>query len=186
MEKIPCLFVRVFDRPGRFTLTADPTPGCAWVLEGAGVATRKRDGTACLVRGGRLFRRFDCRKGKAPPEGFEPCGEPDAVTGHWPGWLPVGDEPESRWHREAPLPAEDGTFELCGPKINGNPEGLAEHVMFRHGGEVVEAPRTFEGLRTFLEASAMEGIVFHREDGAMCKIRRSDFGFPWGTHPKRR
>ena len=25
----------------------------------------------------------------------------------------------------------------------------------------------------------MEGIVFHRENGEMCKIKRSDFGFKW-------
>lgn len=185
MKKMPCLFQRDFSDQRRPVLLRDVTPGCEWVLAGEGVATRKWDGTACLVRGGRLFKRYDAKINRktgerlTPPPGWEPCEpEPDPVTGHWPGWLPVGDEPESRWHREAfHAPTPDGTYELCGPKVGRNPEGFAHHMLIRHGvAQHPDAPRDFDGLRAWLEPRDIEGLVFHRADGAMVKIRKADFG----------
>ena len=75
--------------------------GAEWVAAGEGVATRKHDGTCCMVREGRLYKRHDVKRGRHPPEGFEPAQEADEVTGHWPGWVPVGAGPEDEWHREA-------------------------------------------------------------------------------------
>src|SRR5688572_17877855 len=133
MRKIPCLFERDFSTGGRRVLNVYH-PDAMWVAAGEGVATRKFDGTACLVRGGRLFKRYDAKNGKQPPPGFEPSQPaPDAVTGHWPGWLPVGDGPEDKWHREAwappandpgRYPIADWTYELCGPRVQSNPERL--------------------------------------------------------------
>jgi hypothetical protein len=75
---------------------------------------------------------------------------------------------------------EDGTYELCGPKINGNPERLDEHIFIRHGSEVIDdVKRLWDDLRDLLHAASYEGIVFHHPDGRMCKIRRDDYGFPW-------
>ena len=195
MKKIPCLFERDFSDRKRPALLTSVTPGCEWVLAGEGVATRKCDGSACLVKEGKLFKRYDCRKGKTPPEGFIPCEpEPDATTGHWPGWLAVDDGPECKWHREAwnglrasdgtrfhsGLLLDDGTYELCGPKIQGNPERLLEHTMIRHGSELLAfVPRDWEGLKAYLEEHPIEGIVWHHPDGRMAKLRRDDFGFAW-------
>lgn len=185
MKKMVTLFERNYetDRLVRDVVVA----GAEWVLTGEGIATRKVDGTCCLVRGGKLYKRFDAQAGKAPPANFEPAQqEPDEVTGHWPGWLAVGDGPEDRWHREAfaaagPLP--DGTYELCGPKVQGNPEGFTTHMLVRHGSEVLEdCPRTFAGLREYLRERTIEGIVWHHADGRMVKIKRRDF-FKMG--PKR-
>ena len=111
-------------------------PGAEWVLAGEGLATRKHDGTCCMVRDGRLYKRYDAKGGKPTPVGFEPAQEPDQRTGHWPGWVPVGDGPDDRWFREAfdaspGIP--DGTYELCGPKVQGNPEKCETHVLIRHG-----------------------------------------------------
>ena len=181
MKKIPTLFMRdhntklVYDQV---------TPGCEWGINGEGVATEKRDGTACLVRGGVLYKRYDAKTGRMPPPEFEPCEEaPDPVTGHWPGWVPVGLGPDDRWHREAwsnCAPLEDGTYELLGPKINGNPYRLTEHVLERHGIYVIpDAPRTFEALARWFEANVIEGIVWYHPDGRMCKIKRRDFGLQW-------
>src|SRR6266702_8530239 len=124
MEKIISLFQRNYD--GDRLVRDELVPGAEWVIAGEGAATRKWDGTSCMVRQGRLYKRYDARVGKAPV-GFEPAeGAPNEHTGHWPGWLPGGDGPEDRWHREAwtqqseTLP--DGTYELLGPKIQGNPE----------------------------------------------------------------
>ena len=67
MKKIPSLFMRDFAGDPRRVLPA-LTPGCEWVLHNEGVATRKRDGTACLVdEVGRLWRRYDAKGGKQPP-----------------------------------------------------------------------------------------------------------------------
>ena len=184
MKKIPCLFQRDFSTQPP-VLLQDVTPGCEWVLEGQGVATWKRDGTACLVRAGQLWARYDAKRGKVPPAGWEACQPAaDPVTGHWPGWVLVTDQPEYRWHRDADLEGlEDGTYELCGPKIGANAEKVTgRHVLIRHGAEHLYCPnRDFLGFKLFLEQNNIEGIVFHHPDGRMAKIRRDDYGFPWGA-----
>ena len=78
-------------------------------------------------------------------------------------------------------PLADGTYELCGPHFNSNREKLDHDAFFRHGDIVLEGvPRDFNGIRAYLEMHNIEGIVFHRGNGEMCKIKRSDFGFRWG------
>ena len=44
---------------------------------------------------------------------------------------------------------------------------------------VLDVPRTFEGLRDYLEKHEIEGIVFWKDGEPQCKIKRSDFGFKW-------
>jgi hypothetical protein len=71
---------------------------------------------------------------------------------------------------------EDGTYELCGPKVQGNPEGMDAHVLVPHGKFVLrEAPRDFEGLAAWLRENPYEGIVWHHPDGRMAKLKRKDF-----------
>lgn len=177
MQKIISLFQRNYD--GDRLVRNEVVPGAEWVLAGEGVATRKFDGTCCLVRAGKLYKRYDAKAGKTPPEGFEAAQEPDEKTGHWPGWLPVGDGPEDRWHREAwendtSLP--DGTYELCGPKIQGNPEGFSTHTLVLHGIEILgDCPRDFDGIREYLRERSIEGVVWHHNDGRAVKIKRKDF-----------
>lgn len=177
MQKMPCLFERDFTDQRNPLLLPKVTPGCAWVTAGEGVPTRKWDGTACAV--------YDAKRGKEPPPGAIPCGEPDAVTGHWPHWVAVDPRrAEDRWHamtwQRLRFHLDDGTYELCGPKIGANAEDLPTHEFYRHGAVVLEfVPRDFEGLREYLGAHMLEGIVFHHEDGRRCKIRRHDFGLPW-------
>ncbi len=186
MKKIPSLFKR--DYEGTRQVYDEVVPGTEWVLAGEGVATRKLDGTSCMVRAGALYKRYDARAGKAPPAGFEPAqDEADPVTGHWPGWLPVGEGPEDRWHREALAEAgalPDGTYELIGPKVQGNAERLDRHMLVPHGAELLgDAPRTFEGIRAYLAAHEIEGIVWWRAAGDpdcdKTKIKRRDFKLPW-------
>ena len=155
-------------------------PGAEWVLAGEGQATRKYDGTCCLVRDGRLFKRYDLKPGKTPPPDFEPAQEEDTPTGKRPGWIPVSDtNPNDCWHREAVaegLPPS-GTYELCGPKVQGNPEGFAEHTLVKHGAKILPAaPRTFAGLHAYFRLVGVEGIVWHHPDGRMVKIKAKDFG----------
>lgn len=180
MKKIISLFQRNYN--GDRLVFDKVVPGAEWVLAGEGLATRKYDGTCCLIRDGKLYKRYDAKHGKNPPIEFEPAQDSDPNTGHWPGWLPIGEGPEDARHREAlkalgPI-IVDGTYELCGPKVNGNPELLAAHKLIRHGDEILtNAPRAFDALQDYLRDLDIEGIVWHHPDGRMVKIKRRDFGF---------
>jgi hypothetical protein len=208
MKKIPCLFQRDFTpRPkGRgsdVTLRPDVTSGCEHVLA-EGVATVKLDGTACAVIESTtgevmswvplalrspflLYRRYDAKNGKPAPPGGIPCDDPDPTTGHWPHWIPVGDEPESKYMRQAYVantePLGVGTYEFAGPHIQGNPMRLSEDNFILHGNmypqDFSPAHRSFDGLRAYLAEKAIEGIVFWLDGEPRAKIRRKDFGFPW-------
>ncbi len=186
MKKIPT----VFERDDKHQIAPRVTPGCEWVLEGAGRATRKWDGTACLVQEGKLYARRTYRPrgiGLAD-EGFIETGEAgDAVI----GWVPVVLEaPAFRWHREGWLAFVnddrvhhgDGTYELVGPKVQGNPEGFVSHQLVKHGSVTVPGfPRTFDAMRDWflarIYADWIEGVVWHHPDGQMAKIKANDFGF---------
>ena len=49
---------------------------------------------------------------------------------------------------------------------------------------IVVVPRTYEQIKEYLENNYVEGIVFYRGNGEMCKIKRSDFGFEWNNKKK--
>jgi hypothetical protein len=83
MQKIISLFQRNYE--GDRQVRDEVTPGAEWVIAGEGVATRKLDGTCCLLDGD-YFKRYDAKQGKKTPIGFFPAQEPDPVTGHWPGF----------------------------------------------------------------------------------------------------
>ena len=184
MKKIPTLFDRDWSNP-RHPIVDTPNPLCAWVFAGEGKATRKWDGTCCKVQDGRLWKRRELRPGEAEPVGFT-LEQRDAATGKAVGWMPVGDGAEDRWHNEAwaavggTLP--DGTYELLGPKVQGNPDAAAAHCLEPHATAPVVpgCPRTFEGSRAFLSGRDMEGVVFHHPDGRMAKIKLRDFGLKRG------
>jgi len=93
----------------------------------------------------------------------------------------VGNGPDDRWHREVVVgEAPDGTYELIGPKINGNAEHCSGHTLMCHGNIRYEnAPRTFEALKAWLAEIQIEGLVWHHLDGRMVKIKARDFGLPW-------
>jgi hypothetical protein len=180
MRKIISLFQRNYE--GDRLVRDEVVPGAEWVLAGEGRATEKLDGTCAMIREGKLFKRYDAKRGKTPPAGWEAAQEPDPVTGHWPGWLLVGDGPEDKWFREAwqTAPREDGTYELIGPKVQGNPYGHIAHSLIPHGqSEIPGDPRTFADIRDLFERVRMEGIVWHHPDGRMVKIKTKDFGLRW-------
>jgi hypothetical protein len=180
MKKISTLFKKDPQDLGRVINEVDPQN--QWVINGEGVATRKFDGTAAAVINGVLYKRYDVKKGKSVPFGAIPCQEPDAITGHWPHWVRVSaDNPADKWFFQALDNAEyellDGTYELCGPNVQGNPEGFLEHVLVKHGTEPIYfSDYSFENIKRLIDELPYEGIVFHHPDGRMCKIRKSDFG----------
>jgi len=176
MKKIPTIFERDWNGD-RSRVLPIPNSKCQWVFDGEGVATRKLDGTCVLVRDGKRYKRRELRDGEREPAGFEKV-DFDEETGKTIGWVPVGDGPEDRWHREASGGELDGTYELIGPKIQGNPEHAPAHILCRHGIEAPDAapPLNFDGLRAYLNGKDIEGIVWRHPDGRMAKIKLRDFG----------
>jgi len=176
MKKIISLFQRNYETDHLFR--DEIVPGAEWVLKGEGYATRKFDGTCCMIKNKKLYKRYDVKKGRKTPKDFIPAQDHDKITGHWPGWIPIKKCPEDRWHREAFKGNEiDGTYELCGPKIQGNPEKLKEHILIPHGKEIIkDCPRTFEKIRDWLKNQDIEGIVWYHPDGHRVKIKLIDFG----------
>ena len=199
MKKIPSLFQRNYETDR--LVRAELVPGTEWVAEGLGTPTEKIDGTCCRVEGGELYKRYELKRGRQLPRRFMSAQEADPVTGDIPGWVPVGDGPDDQWHREAwanfkayhqsiqGITLPDWTYELVGPKIQGNPYDLPNHLIYRHGGMVLPLRLTgtvedmFAGIRAFLSDAEIEGIVWWRDphdvDSPKVKIKRRDFGLTW-------
>lgn len=51
--------------------------------------------------------------------------------------------------------------------------------LIKHGKEIVEVERTFDGIKKYLSEHEIEGLVFWKDGIPQCKIKRSDFGFEW-------
>lgn len=183
MKKIPTLFEREFNNHKVVDIKPNVTEGMGWVLEGEGVATVKIDGSCCAIINGVFYKRYDAKKGKKAPEGAIPCCEPDAVTGHHPHWARVNENnPADKWYVAAYKKLnnkQDGTYEAIGEHFQGNPYHIIGDILVPHGQGVVEIERTFEGIKKYLSENYIEGIVFWKDGEPKCKIKRSDFGFPW-------
>lgn len=186
MKKISTLFKKNPENLG--LVINEIAPENQWVFDGEAIATRKYDGTACAIIDNKLYKRYDVKKGKQVPINAIPCQEPDEITGHWPHWIECDrNNPADKYHFEGYdlliFDEKDGTdfngtYELCGPKIQGNPERLEYHALIKHGRQIIEGlVLEFDSLKQYLESVDMEGIVFHhKSDGRMCKLRKSDFG----------
>lgn len=187
MKKIPTLFERKFENHKIVDVLPNVAPELEWVLRGEGVATEKIDGSCCAIFGGELYKRFDAKKGKKPPEGAIPCCDPDPITGHWPHWVKVDKDRQSdKWfvaayNNQTPDGNTDGTYEAIGQHFNGNPYNLQYDAMIKHGIYKIDVERTFEGIKQYLTDHYIEGIVFWKDGEPQCKIKRSDFGLPWGN-----
>lgn len=177
MRKIPTLFARDWDGDRRYVLP-QVTPGCEWVIAGEGTPTRKYDGTCVLREGNYWLVRREVKEGKPVPDGFVAV-ETDPETGKTIGWEPIGQSGFAKWHAEATGEGRwgTGTYELIGPKINGNPEGEAEHRLVKHeDAQPLEGVPTDHGkLAEWLHSHPYEGIVWHHPDGRMAKIKARDF-----------
>ena len=187
VKKIPTVFVRDFaEDPSR--VLPEYHEDCQWVADGEGVATRKLDGTCCMARGGVLYKRREVKAGRPEPYGFE-LVEEDPKTGKRVGWVEVGNGSEDKWYREAMLVdfgrstvvPDDGTYELVGPKVQGNPESLLLHELVSHQDPALEFEdgeplRDFHGLEGWMAGKDIEGIVWHHQDGRMAKLKLRDFG----------
>lgn len=187
MKKISTLFKKDPNNLGR--VINEINPENQWVFDGNFIATRKFDGTSCAVINGHLYKRYDVKKGNKVPDDAIPCQDADLITGHHPHWILCDpSDKANKYHFEgynslAELgKVEDGTYELIGEKVQGNPERIIGHHLVKHGSELVDINSLdFEYLKNYLSNTEndIEGIVFHhsvRTDSRMCKLRKSDFG----------
>lgn len=183
MKKIPTYFVRDYENnPGRVLPVVNPA--CDWVAAGEGIATKKLDGTCCRILDQQLFKRRELKRGVAEPVGFTSLGT-DPITGKTVGWLPVSLDPCDKWHRlafVAMLDGEDhdGTYELLGPKIQGNKEGQDSHVLVPHNDPrlyLEDVPLSFGDLSMWFADKNIEGVVWHHPDGRMAKLKGVDLGW---------
>lgn len=183
MKKIPTLFKRDFTNNG--AIIPEYSDGTEWVVKGEGKATRKYDGTSVLIRDGHMYKRYELRPGKVAPTDFEEVDH-DETTGKKVGWVEVGNGSEDKWFIEAikhhganpdKVTLTDGTYELLGPKVQGNPEHAEEHYLQPHwlAESYPDVPVEFEALKAWLEDKDIEGIVWHHPDGRMVKIKKKDY-----------
>jgi hypothetical protein len=190
MRKIPTLFLR--DEQDRRYVTTEVNPECQWVLDGEGSATRKYDGTCMMLdENGQWWARREVKRDKVPPPNYMPV-ERDEMTQKIVGWEPIEQSPFAKFHAEALEPLTEfgtligqglnpGTYELVGPKINGNPERAEHHRLESHANaELLDGfERTYDSLRehltTWIKDEGIEGIVWHHPDGRMAKLKVRDF-----------
>lgn len=192
MKKIPTLFAR--NTRDRRHVLDQVVAGCEWVLNGEGIALRKYDGT-CVMKdkdgawwARRTLKPYAGDYLKTPPGYREE--EFNHVTGESVGWVPMEHSQFAAIHAYAldasPTP-HAGTYELCGPTINGNPEGfdwpgLVLHTHAQKIPELTLLPLKFPFIREFLgsDTFTFEGVVWHHKsgDGRMAKLKKRDFPRP--------
>lgn len=186
VKKMPALFV--IDRVAH-KATTEINEKAAWIFDEPARATIKRDGTSITVTDdGKFFARRAVKKGKVAPPGFI-AAETDSYTGSTFGLEPVDQSGFAKMFKEAAegMNLKPGTYELCGPKINGNPENLTKPKLLFHGSEeATEIPdmrnvpreEAYEMLRNIFASykeQGIEGVVWWGADGKRTKLRVYDF-----------
>lgn len=177
MKKVPTLYIREVE-DHRFVVPGVVTFGCQWVLDGEGVPTRKFDGTCVMLdEWGRWWARRQVRPGVAPPEGWVQA-DVDEKTNKRVGWEPIVQSPFARLHAEALARTEGdldpGTYELIGPRINDNPEGVQRHELVPHGSHRLPG-KSPEELIEDCRRQGFEGVVWHHPDGRMVKLKVDNY-----------
>ena len=178
MKKIPTLYER--DTNG-FVYNLITTPIGAKVISGECIPTRKYDGTCILIdKDHSVWARREVKPGKEEPPNFRPITT-DPNTHKIMGWEPIDQTGWKSFLPDYSGKLSPGTYELCGPKVNGNPEQFTTHVLIPHGDYVTELPElTFDGLCHTLihnrELCGWEGIVWWLNGEPVCKLKAKDFG----------
>lgn len=213
MKKTPTIFLRDHNNG---LVVPEINPAAAWVFDQARVAVRKYDGTCVgffpVVKGelrihggigsheinepeelsGVWLARREVKKNKTAPAGFIP-EQTDEVTGKTVGWIPIEDSSFYKMFNEAVTTVDSnayfGTYELCGPKVNGNPEGFKKHVLVRHWEaeqladvqvldfHEMDVTDAYEALRRVLGWLPVEGAIFRHPDGRLAKLKKKDFKY---------
>jgi len=134
-----------------------------------------------MVKHGLLYKRRLIKSGKPIPKGFIHV-ETRPDNGKTLGWVPVSiNNSDHKYFLVPPIPTEDGTYELVGEKVQGGLYGK-KYKFLKHGSNILidDVPTDFHGLEAYLANSDIEGIVWWKDDEPIAKIKRVDFGIPWG------
>ncbi len=190
MKKIPTLFLRENGR-----LTNIINPAAEWIMTEPSVPYRKWDGTCVKFKNNMWFARREVKSNQTVPSGFQ-LEEHDPITKKSFGWVSIFNSSFLKYFKEAIelSPYENdlygtnygfipGSYELMGPKINGNPEKLDNHRLMRHAASPVLGDLTlidynnnpFNQLKTALTALPVEGVVWYGDEGKRVKLKRKDF-----------
>jgi hypothetical protein len=137
----------------------------------------KNSQTIVSLQGLQTVGKFIGEYQKPIPIGAISCQEPDLITGHHPHWVKCDvTKAKDKYFIEAFEKLEvieDGTYELIGEKIQGNPKKIIGHQLVKHGSEILNiTDYLFDGLKQYLSnpLNDIEGIVFHHKtDERMCK-----------------
>lgn len=199
MKKLPLLFFRNPD--GTVDFTKYNEIAISKIRESNKIYfTLKYDGTCVLVKKPNYYARRTVKPGKNTPKHFIRC-DFDKVTGKSFGWIPIDESDYKEKFYKALFDyqlvnfdtlIEDGTYELCGPKIGVRyKNSLKRNVLFKHGKDIIKEVNTNDGhifdispidLKTYLipifkelNDKNIEGIVFWNDDGPICKLRCKDF-----------
>lgn len=188
VRKMPALFV--IDREKHET-TQEINASAAWIFDEEAKPTYKRDGTSITVdEDGKVWARRSVKKGKKAPENYIEA-EVDPITGHSFGIEPVEQSGFYKFYKEAVENGDDnleqGTYELCGPKVQKDAESLGEHRLLKHGEDVAEEipdmrnvskEEAFNMLKDIFKGyqeRGIEGVVWWGKDGKRAKLRVKDF-----------
>lgn len=196
MKKIPMLFTLEFDEKGNSTVNFDKfnDKAIAALTSGDATPTQKVDGTAMMLDDdGNWWARRIVKPGKKIPADFLEVTF-DENTGKRVGWIPAQDSPFAKFWRKA-LDNADGEFvpasyELIGPKVNGNPENVEKDTLVQHGtqplegfpsvGEMLGADNAHDLLEPIFadfRERGIEGVVWWVNGEPVVKLRAKDF-FP--------
>lgn len=186
MKKIKTIFER--DWNGNRKVINQPIEGLNLETLNFATATEKLDGTnvRITVRNNNVVR-------------VEKRRNPDKIQkakGITEPWYVDADEygPEDKWIFDgikntdfATITDGEWSGELLGPNIQGNPLNLeTNRIVFFSLGQAPkfeDVPITYDGLKEWLPKQkskygvdcGIEGIVWHRDDGEMFKIKLKDF-----------
>jgi len=188
VRKMPALFT--IDRVNNIG-TDEINPASEWIFTEPAIATIKRDGTNITVMSdGSVWARRAVKKGKVAPPNFI-LAETDSITGHSFGVEPMNQSSFKKFILEALKNFEgeltEGTFELVGPRVQGNPENFEKHMLIPHGTEIAteipnmleinkeEAHSVLKEIFTDFKNRGIEGVVWAGAEGKRVKLRVKDF-----------
>jgi len=183
MRKIPTIFKRDENNGGKITREYFVDPAS---FIGA-IATEKVDGTnvRVTIRNGNCVRlEKRCNPSKLQ--------KAKGILHPW--YVDASQSPEDKWIQAAllgtdlrELPDGEWSGEAVGPNIQGNPLNLGVHkIIFFSLGQcpiIENTPITYDELKEWLpkqksgvgENCGVEGIVWHKPNGDMMKIKTKDF-----------
>jgi len=191
----------LYIRPGPYHRALSRNPDCDWVYnDNSNVKYYEQfDGDPGLVRNGRLYRRFNLISGFPIPVGWlHHSFNPAEIDGR--GWLPVRDS-KSEFKSKHITPdtcymqafnnvnqdLEDGTYELIGRTIKGNPYNLKGHRLWNHKAGLLELqlPKDLEEWKAYFTSSDPKmGVVMKHTDGRLAKIKSNLVGVKWPVPQK--